>query len=124
MKLRLREGSIRLRLTRGEVDRLREVGRVDEVLEVTPGATMGWCLAVTDGADVRAVLEDGVLRVDVPRPLAREWCDTDRVGLDGMQAVGTRGVRILVEKDWSCLKPREDEDDADAYPHPLATKKG
>ena len=31
--------------------------------------------------------------------------------------------KILIEKDWSCLKPREGEDDSDAYPHPEQTKK-
>jgi hypothetical protein len=122
MKLRLREGSIRLRLTRGEVDRVRDHGRVDEVLEVSPGATIGWSLAVHEGDVVRAVHESGVLRVDVPRALASEWWTTDRVGFEAMQSVGDRSLKILVEKDWSCLKPRDDEDDADAYPHPLAKK--
>ncbi len=28
----------------------------------------------------------------------------------------------LVEKDFACLAPREDEDETDMYPHPLAGK--
>ncbi len=31
-------------------------------------------------------------------------------------------LSILVEKDFACLAPREDEDETDMYPHPLAGK--
>ena len=49
----------------------------------------------------------------LPESMALDWCNTDRVGIEG-----TAGeVRVLVEKDWQCLAPR-DEDESDAYAHP------
>ena len=51
--------------------------------------------------------------MQVPEAIALDWCDTERVGFEGVAGE----VKVLVEKDWQCLAPR-DEDESDAYPHP------
>jgi len=114
VKLRIKGNSIRLRLTKGEVDALRERGVVEESVHFS--ATSRFTYALERGGDaVTASFDDGRVVVRVPNALAIEWCDTERVGIDG----NAGDVRILIEKDWQCLAPRE-EDESDAFPHPRA----
>ena len=111
MKLRIRGPSIRLRLTRGEVDALREHGRVEETVSLQP---CPFAYAIErSGERVSARFDGKRLVVSVPARVIRDFCDTDRVGFEET----SEGVRILVEKDWQCLAPR-DEDESDAFPHP------
>jgi hypothetical protein len=114
VKLRIKGNSIRLRLTKSEVDALREHGVVEE--SVYFSAMSRFTYALERGGDaVIASFEEGRVVVRVPNALAVEWCDTDRVGID--ESAGD--VRVLIEKDWQCLAPR-DEDESDAFPHPRA----
>jgi len=116
VKLRIRGNSIRLRLTRGEVDALRERGFVEERTALEPKALV---YRIERGGNEVSARFDGVrLVVSVPEHVAHDFCETDRVGFDDTRD----GLRILVEKDWQCLAPR-DEDDADAFPHPEARAK-
>jgi hypothetical protein len=122
MKLRLRNNSVRLRLTQGEVERFRESGIVEESIEFGPGAhqRLTYALATTaDGQSVHATISANRVIVYVPASDGREWAGSDRVGMQGRQAIG-RGteLHILVEKDFTCLEPRADGDDIDTFPHP------
>jgi hypothetical protein len=44
MKLRLQGNSVRLRLTRSEVERLREIGRVEESVDFGAGEVLAYRL--------------------------------------------------------------------------------
>ena len=119
MKLRIRGNSLRLRLSRGEVTQLAEKGRVEDAIAFGP-SKLTYALATADVAEVGATYEsspDGRIVVVIPPKRAAEWASSDEVGIE------SKGdLHILVEKDWSCLKPREGEDDSDAFPHPEKTK--
>ncbi len=58
-----------------------------------------------------------------PAEVVRAWAANDEaVGLEGSQDAGSgRTLRVLVEKDFSCLKERPNEDDSDAFPNPKST---
>lgn len=121
MKLRLRDDSIRLRLTRGEVERFAAAGRVEARVHFPAGAALAYALCQdAHAAGLEAAFADGVVTVTVPAALAQTWAASDRVALSGEQPLAEGVLRILVEKDFACLAPREGEDDADAFPHPLA----
>lgn len=126
MKLRIKGASIRLRLTKSEVHQIAETGVVSESTPFPGGGTFHYALRVTDDdARMAAVYREHTLTVSIPRELAREWTGTDRVSLEERQdlADGSQ-LRLLVEKDFACLKPRDDEDDSDAFPHPESEAKG
>lgn len=112
MKLRVRGSSLRLRLTRSEVDALRDRGFVEETTPLLPSPLV---YRIERGAGPRVAVrfESGCLAIVVPEALATDFCNTDRVGFEET----SEGVRVLVEKDWQCLAPR-DEDESDAFPHP------
>ena len=119
MKLRIRGNSVRLRLSRGEVEAFDRAGRVEDAVRFGPGSCLTYALERTTDAAVAARLRgDGVV-VLIPAALAETWCRTDQVGLEGEQPTGDGELlRILVEKDFTCLKTRSGEDESDAFPNP------
>ena len=119
MKLRIKGDSLRLRLTRGEVERLAESGRVEEHVHIGPNGELLYRLQrVSARAPLGATFANGVLEIQVSEQAAERWCTSDLVTLDHMQQHGNVNLRIVVEKDWACLAPREDEDESDNFRHP------
>jgi hypothetical protein len=124
VKLRVRDNSIRLRLTQAEVELVRADGLVrgrvplagsnnfDYVLESSPATVKS-----------EAHISNNVLTVRVPEAEILSWSDSDEVSISATQLVdGGDELTILVEKDFACLAPREGEDETDMYPHPMAGK--
>ncbi len=124
MKLRVRDNSIRLRLTQAEVELVRADGLVrgrvplagsnnfDYVLESSPATVKS-----------EAHISNNVLTVRVPEAEILSWSDSDEVSISATQLVdGGDELTILVEKDFACLAPREGVDETDMYPHPMAGK--
>jgi hypothetical protein len=120
MKLRIKGNSVRLRLTQGEVARFAEVGLVEEVTEFGAGQKLIYALVRSDSEEnVCAGFAVGKLRVIVPAPQADQWANSSQVGVEVEQETDNGNkLKILIEKDFTCLAPRSGEDDADAYPHP------
>jgi hypothetical protein len=114
MKLRVRGNSIRLRLVQNEVAALREGRVVEESIALEP-SPFAYAITAVKASSIRARFDGARLIVEVPESIVRDFCDTDRVGFDATDG----DVKVLVEKDWKCLAPR-DEDEGDAYPHPRA----
>jgi hypothetical protein len=114
MKLRLQGNSVRLRLTRSEVERLRETGLVEESVNFGDGEVLTYrLLSRMQQGTVEAVFGQGIMTVSLSKEAAQAWAGSDDVGVYAQS--GT--VTISIEKDFRCLtRPREDE--RDAYPHP------
>lgn len=126
MKLRIRGNTLRFRLTQGEVDALAASGRVEDGTTFGPGAKLVYALALRAGIPAPvARLEGARIEVGLPEEAARAWASSDQVGIEAEQAIEGGGtLRLLVEKDFACLKPRTGEDDEDAFPHPEARGPG
>lgn len=126
MKLRIRGDSLRLRLTQGEVAALVERGRIEDSVAFGPETQLTYAVATRGAAGDQAVtasLAGHHLTVTAPAEVVRAWAANDEaVGLEGSQDAGSgRTLRVLVEKDFSCLKERPNEDDSDAFPNPKST---
>ena len=113
MKLRIRGSSIRLRLTKPEVDALRSGGLVEEATEFPGGARLRYAIAV-EGSRLGASFDDRGLVVHVPKDRADAWSGSNEVGISGEDGP----TRILIEKDWACVQPRSDEDPAQMFDNP------
>jgi Family of unknown function (DUF7009) len=122
MKLRIRDNSIRLRLTRGEVDLLAADGRVAARTEFADGRAFGYVLESSPASvSPGATFSDRVITVRLPESTVKEWAVSEQVSISGEQLLGDGdSLAILVEKDFRCLVPRDGEDDADMYEHPQA----
>ncbi len=120
MKLRIRGNTLRLRLTRSEVD---AIGRGESVSETT---------AFPDGTTLQYRLVPGAVRhagqkagdsgfeitVEVPRDEASRWAESEEVGFSGEDAFEVGDLAVLIEKDFTCITPRAGEEELDTYPNP------
>ena len=122
MKLRIRDNSIRLRLTRSEVELVRNDGLVRGRVPFAGRNNFDYVLE-SSLATVKpeAHISNNVLTVRIPEAEIIRWSDSDEVSIAASQILdGGDQLNILVEKDFACLAPREGEDEADMYPHPEA----
>lgn len=123
MKIRMSGDSVRLRLKRGEVDRIATGQSVEEQTQFA-GSVLTYRLEVRDIGDFSASLEDNKIIVLMPKEKAIDWASTDEVSMYSEQAIADTGsLSILIEKDFACLAPgdhRDCEDDKDTFPHPDA----
>ncbi len=124
MKMRVRENSIRLRLTQSEVKRFGEIGLVEETLEFGDAAKLTYALESESGAEkVEVRFQNQRIAVIVPQNTAKHWTDSNEVGIKTEQNIRDgKTLRILIEKDFACLETRTGEDEFDAFPNPSENK--
>ena len=124
MKLRIKGDSLRLRLTKGEVSQLDERGVVEDRVRFGAGAALIYRLRRDLAAnDITASFAEGAVEVRLPDKSARAWAGSNEVTLAGNQPLGAEDeLRIIVEKDFACLAPRENEDESDNFEHPNVGK--
>lgn len=122
MKLRIKGNSIRLRLTKKEVEQFGKEGRVQESVQFGPNPAHHFRYEIMTQAEVDTLdvkYENHVIRVMVPAEQARKWVGTDEVGFEDEINTGSHPLHLLVEKDFQCLH-RDNSEEPDNYAHPLA----
>lgn len=120
MKLRIRDNSIRLRLERREVEALRNDGRVTAQTGFPGGQSFAYAVesdpAITAPG---AYFSDNVVTVRIPEATVLAWASSQQVSIGTEQLLGDGAVlKVLVEKDFACLTPRDGEDESDMFPNP------
>jgi hypothetical protein len=121
MKLRLLDDSIRLRLSRSEVVAADEQGVVEGLTRFPDGSVFTFALESLDGgSDAGAAYENDRLVVRLPAAEISAWATDDgAVSLHGELPLPAGGrLKLLVEKDFQCLTPRDDEDQTDLFTNP------
>jgi len=126
MKLRILDNSIRLRLTRGEVEQLRNDGVVRAITSFPGGREFRYEVESSPASvNPGAFLSDNKVTVRLPESAVGAWAASEQVSITGeQQHKNGDQLSILVEKDFACLAPREGEDESDMYPHPDADSDG
>ena len=122
MKLRIRDNSVRLRLTRGEVDAVQETGVIRSQTGFPGGREFRYCVESSPASVNRAAFfSDNEINIRLPEPMVLAWATTDQVSMQGEQVLddGSK-LQILVEKDFACLAPRDGENESDMFAHPDA----
>lgn len=122
MKLRILDNSLRFRLSRPEVDAIRDLGLLRSVVKFPGGARFEYVLESSPASVApTADYADNVMLVQLPESAVREWADSDAVTIASDQILGNDGVlTLLVEKDFACLSPRDNEDESELFAHPEA----
>jgi hypothetical protein len=125
MKMRVRGNSIRLRLMRSEVEQFCETGLVEEIIEFGNGQKLVYALKSGANSEiVSAEFGSNGITVFVPQKDAKQWVNSNQVGIEAGQNIGNgKFLRLLIEKDFACLEPRKGEEDSDAFPHPSGNVK-
>jgi hypothetical protein len=113
MKLRINGNSIRLRLSKADVDSFVFTGTITAVCNILD-KSLKYTLAHRNDSMFSAELVGSHLFIYIPSSEIESWNIDERVGFDGK--VGD--LYILIEKDFQCLKPRENEDETDLFSNP------
>ena len=122
MKIRIRDNSLRLRLTRGEVDAIRDNGVVTSTTGFPGGRQFSYSLESSPASvNPAAFYSDNEIRVRLPETQVLAWTTTEQVSIEGEQVLDDgEKLSILVEKDFTCLGPRPGEDESELFSHPNA----
>ncbi len=121
MKLRLLDDSIRMRLSRREVDAANEAGVVEGQTRFPDGSMFRFALEAGEGeTGPSAAYESNRMVVRLPADQVAAWATDDTaVSLTGELDLPNGGpLKLLVEKDFQCLAPREGEDQSDLFVNP------
>jgi len=117
MKLRIQNNSIRLRLNRREVEAFTKAGSLEEAFE-HPGGKLVYGLRSSDAPRTEVLMGGDSIFIVLPAEVARDWTDTDRVGIsDEVEFGQSKRLSVLVEKEFRRLHGVTN--DPDLYPNPL-----
>lgn len=123
MKLRIKGNSLRLRVTRSEVERFLASGRVEETIYFSPDEQSRLTYALEHSATARGpylASRAQEVAMIVPEALALTWGKGEEVGIYENVDLGARGtLELVVEKDFACLD-RSDAENSDTFPNPQA----
>ncbi len=122
MKLRILGNTIRFRLSRSEMEQLENIGVVENTTDFGLGAQLLYKLEIGLHDCLEAIYSDDCIRVFVPKVMAQRWMQTDEITLQGEKSLDSGAqLKILLEKDFACLNPRQGDENMDTFPNPAAT---
>lgn len=123
MKLRIRDNSVRLRLTQSEVKHLCDTRLIESAVGFPGGRRLRYAVGASAAGDaITASYRDDILLVSLPVKMADDWAESDVITLSGAVDIEGDTLSILVEKDFACLSPREGEDESDMFANPQQGK--
>ena len=122
MKLRILDNSLRLRLTRSEVDTVVNDGLLKSHVAFAGTNSFDYVLESSPATvSAEAHISNNVLTIRIPESEIKEWGTSEQVSIASQQNLDDgHTLKILIEKDFACLAPREGEDESDMFPHPGA----
>jgi hypothetical protein len=120
MKLRIKGNSIRLRLTKSDLDRFAKEAYLEEKTEFGNN-TFTCALQISSSLqELAADYTDNKITVYMPKPYAEKWEATNEVGYSNKQVFPQgKELFILVEKDFKCIDGEVQEDQSDNFDNPL-----
>ncbi|HLO69737.1 MAG TPA: hypothetical protein VK167_02645 [Flavipsychrobacter sp.] len=119
MKLRIKGSSIRMRVTKSEMDRFATEGYLEERTEFG-NTTFIYALQRYDADVMAASFADNTITVFMPATKAQEWATSQKVGYEHNVDLGNgKKLYLLLEKDFKCLDETHENQD-DNYDNPAA----
>lgn len=121
MKLRFNGNTLRLRLSRSDIQQVIEGNELLEKVTFGNGQPdFHYAFKLSDHlANIQATCQAHEIAVLVPRDMALEWAASDDIGLyHKPTSEQETTLSISVEKDFQCLHNRPGEDETDNFPNP------
>jgi len=121
MKLRIRENTLRFRLSRSEVESFGETGSIEAWVrfDLTGQNDLCYKIEKAAGDEFAGTFSDGKITIFVPKKIADAWVGSSDVSIEGSQKFeGQTELSFLIEKDFVCLNAHDDLDQSDRFPHP------
>lgn len=121
MKIRIKDSTIRLRLSKMDINTLSEEGCVLSECQISIGNTLKYMISLSDKEEISIKMKYNTIDLKVPYDQLQTFFQEDQVGFDFTIDNGVEGgLYILVEKDFQCLIPRSQEDESNLYVNPQA----
>jgi len=119
MKLRIKGNSLRIRLSRSEVDNFARDGFLEEKTEFA-NKDFTYTLRVKDGIDtLEAGFEGNNITMYVPAQIPAVWAANEVVGYEHNMDIGNgKQLYLLLEKDFKCIDAPPSEDQSDNFENP------
>jgi len=119
MKIRMKNNSLRLRLTRPEVELFGQEKYIEGRTEFG-SAVFIYAMQCDDGAEeIFAELADTKITMHIPLTIAETFVNTEIVAFQHEQMLGSgEKLFLLVEKDFKCIDGEVLEDQSDNYDNP------
>lgn len=122
MKLRIKGNSIRIRLSKTEVEQLCTTGRVVETTHFGNNSFSYVLLKSETDTVLDASFNDGCITIIVPGSMIQGWYENNVVGFSHYKEIGNdEQLFLLIEKDFKCIDSEVMEDQSDNYENPLKT---
>ncbi len=125
MKIRIKGNSVRLRLTKTEVETFGKTGEFNEETHLLGGVFKYQLKSSKIHDTLAAAWENDGIVFFMPEKLAQEWVNSNDVGHQHILALPETNEKpaqelfLLIEKDFVCLD-NTFEDQSDNYPNPNA----
>jgi hypothetical protein len=119
MKLRIKGGSIRLRVSPSEMKRLLSTGRIEDTIYFGPEPEAKLTYALEQSAtneEMTVRYRPQEVTVVIPTESARAWAEGEEVGVYGAIDLASGQLTVVVEKDFACLDRQEGNEDT--FPNP------
>ncbi|WP_031429049.1 DUF7009 family protein [Flavimarina sp. Hel_I_48] len=122
MKIRIKQNSIRFRLTRSEVEQVCKQGHYEEETDFNSGQ-FRYSVCTKEGIEnLEAYFIENRITLYLPDTYATQWLDSEQVGFEhNMPLENGKELLLLLEKDFVCMDDNR-EDQSDNYPNPMAEK--
>ncbi|MBK7374129.1 MAG: hypothetical protein KTQ13_01515 [Ferruginibacter sp.] len=118
MKLRIKGNSVRIRLTKTEVNTIATTGYLEEETVFGNNKFAYALQKVEEGNELSAAFDGNKMTMFVPAALTNGWPANKVVGFEAsMPVAGNRSLYLLLEKDFVCLD-HTTEDQSDNYENP------
>jgi len=119
MKIRIKGNSIRIRLSRPEVDSFCNDGYLEEKTDFGNTAFI-YALRALDGLPaLSADCSENKITMYVPAEVQKDWATNETVGFENHMALGNDTyLYLLLEKDFKCLDAPPHEDQSDNFENP------
>ncbi|WP_295798208.1 hypothetical protein [Mucilaginibacter sp.] len=117
MKLRIKNNSVRYRLTQSDVATLVKNRLLEDSVDFGVNKLV-YSLQIVDDYQLSATFNNNTITLFMPTSMLTELAETDKVGFENIRHL----PHLLVEKDFTCLDNLA-EDQSDNYPNPLVAKK-
>lgn len=121
MKIRIQGNSVRIRLSRTEVNKLNEEGYIEESTFFGNSFLKYAVKQSNEDEELRSTYADNIITMHVPQIFLEDWPINDIVGFNSNMPVSTtETLYLLLEKDFKCID-KTTEDQSDNFENPNKT---
>ncbi len=118
MKIRIRNNSVRFRLTKSEVSKLSSTGSIQSVTDLSNKSFIYAVNSKNDIEEMSVALEANGIILNIPDKFLADWAINDKMGFYGEQLNKSGSTtKLVLEKDFVCLDATA-EDQSDNYENP------